>query len=232
MSILGIDGCRFGWLGIWHKPEGFAWQMETSVCDLIATRTCRGAFIDIPIGLSSKERRRCDSAAREFLGRAFSSSVFPTPVRGVLSAKSYEQANSRHRKICGRGLSKQSFFILPKIREVDSLFKKDKNWQGKLREAHPEVAFKAINGDDLQFKKKTSAGFRERLDLLSTLDPQVPELVDEILSQTKRSQVLPDDVLDAICLAVMPQAGSLETLPKNPDIDSDGLPMEICYFER
>ena len=232
LSTLGIDGCRFGWLGIWHKPEGFVWQMEASIWDLIATRACRRAFIDIPIGLSSKERRRCDSAAREFLGRAFSSSVFPTPVRGVLSAKSYAQANTCHREICGRGLSKQSFFILPKIHEVDSLFKKDKKWQGKLREAHPEVAFKAINGADLQSKKKTAAGFRERLDLLSALDPQIPELVDEILSQTKRNQVLPDDVLDAICLAVMPQAGRLKTLPKTPDIDSEGLPMEICYFER
>ena len=60
----------------------------------------------------------------------------------------------------------------------------------------------------------------------------MPELIDEILSQTKRSQVLPDDVLDAICLAVMPRAGRLKTLPEIPDVDGEGLPMEICYYER
>jgi predicted RNase H-like nuclease len=232
LSTLGIDGCRAGWLGIWHKPTGYSWRIEASIRPLVYTSGCRRAFIDIPIGLSSNERRGCDTAAREFLGRAFSSSVFPTPVRGVLAAKTYELANARHRQISGRGLSKQSFFILPKIREVDSLLREDKQWQGRLREAHPEVAFKAVNGVDLRSKKKTAAGFKERLDLLSTLDPTVPELVDEILSQTKRSQVLPDDVLDAICLAVMPRAGRLKTLPKTPDVDSKGLPMEICYFER
>jgi len=232
LSTLGIDGCKAGWLGIWHKPTGYSWRMEASIRTLLNASGCRRAFIDIPIGLSSYERRDCDIAAREFLGRAFSSSVFPTPVRGVLSANSYEQANARHRRICGRGLSKQSFFILPKIREVDSLLRGDKRWQGKLREAHPEVAFKAVNCAELRSKKKTASGFQERLNLLSVLDPTVPQLVDEILSQTKRSHVLPDDVLDAICLAVMPQAGRLRTLPKTPDIDSEGLPMEICYYER
>ena len=232
MSTLGIDGCRFGWLGVSNGASGLHWRVESSIHNLFRSLHCRRAFIDIPIGLSSTERRGCDIAAREFLGRAFSSSIFPTPVRGVLSAKTYELANARHRRICGRGLSKQSFFILPKIREVDSLLRQDKQWQGRLREAHPEVAFKAVNGVDLCSKKKTAAGFKERLDLLSALDPTVPELVDEILSQTKRSQVLPDDVLDAICLAVMPLAGRLKTLPKTPDVDSEGLPMEICYFER
>ena len=232
MSTLGIDGCRAGWLGIWHKPTGYSWRIEASIRTLVNADSCRRAFIDIPIGLSSIERRGCDIAAREFLGRAFSSSVFPTPVRGVLTAKTYELANARHHRLCGRGLSKQSFFILPKIRQVDNLLRADKQWQGKLREAHPEVAFKAVNGADLHSKKKTAAGFNERLDLLSALDPTVPELVDEILSQTKRSQTLPDDVLDAICLAVMPRAGRLKTLPKTPDVDREGLPMEICYFER
>lgn len=232
MSTLGIDGCRFGWLGVSNGASGLHWRVESSIHNLFRSLHCRRAFIDIPIGLSSTERRGCDIAAREFLGRAFSSSIFPTPVRGVLSAKTYELANARHRRICGRGLSKQSFFILPKIREVDSLLRGDKQWQGKLREAHPEVAFKALNGRDLIYKKKTAGGFKERLDLLSAIDPQVPELVHEILSQTKRSQVLPDDVLDAICLAVMPRSGHLKTLPKIPDVDSEGLPMEICYYER
>lgn len=229
---LGIDGCKLGWLGVWHRSGGLLWRLEHSIETLLSHHHCDRAFIDIPIGLSPDERRECDTAARQLLGRGFSSSVFPTPVRSVLTATSYEDANIRHRKACGRGISKQSFFILPKIREVDTLLRNNKRWRGKLREAHPEVAFNGLNAGALSHKKKTPEGFEERLKLLSTQDSRVPTLVDKILRQTLRKHLLPDDILDAICLAVMPKGGHLRTLPQQPSKDAEGLPMEICYFAR
>ena len=232
MTTLGIDGCKLGWFGVWQGSDGIFWRLEQSIETLLTHHHCERAFIDIPIGLSSGARRECDTAARQLLGRGFSSSVFPTPVRSILTAASYEEANIRHRKACGRGISKQSFFILPKIREVDTLLRNNSGWRGKLREAHPEVAFNGLNAGALSHKKKTREGFEERLSILSAQDSRVPILVDEILQQTWRKHLLPDDILDAICLAVMPKGGHLRTLPEQPSQDAEGLPMEICYFAR
>ena len=164
------------------------------------------------------------------LGRSFSSSVFPTPARVTLGAQSYVEANAVNKAKTGRGLSKQSYFILPKIRELDLWLQAAGNACRLVREAHPEVAFMAIKREPLAHKKKTEAGFTERLALLCTLDSGVAATVELILGQTRRKDVAADDVLDACCLALMPLAGRLQTLPMQPQRDAIGLPMEICYF--
>jgi hypothetical protein len=65
--------------------------------DFIATSASSTIVIDIPIGLvDSAERggRECDRLVRGELGRPRGSSVFPTPVRGVLAAQSHQQASN------------------------------------------------------------------------------------------------------------------------------------------
>jgi hypothetical protein len=51
------------------------------------------------------------------------SSVFPAPVRPVLAASSWEDACARSRASApkGKAISKQTFHILQKIKEVDDL---------------------------------------------------------------------------------------------------------------
>ena len=84
--------------------------------------------VDIPIGLNEGYEaggRFCDRQARKCLrGRA--SSVFPAPVRPVLAASSREEACTLSRASAphGKAISKQTFAILPKIREVDELLRR------------------------------------------------------------------------------------------------------------
>ncbi len=247
MHTLGCDGCRGGWLVIERiegaPPHGntvdhsWRWQVISRFSDLFPPKNTTNttpeldyAFIDIPIGLSDQASRNCDSAARRFLGSGFASSVFPSPTRSALAAASYGDANQNNRVASGKGLSKQAYFLLPKIRDIDEFLTQAPNWRGKLREAHPEVAFTAINGKTLAHKKKTSEGFNERLSILQQLDPTAEQISTEIIEQTRRQEVARDDVLDALCLCLMPLAGTLKTLPAQPERDATGLAMEICYF--
>lgn len=76
--------------------------------------------IDMPIGLPDREARACDSAARQVVGPARASSVFPVPCRAAVYAGQNRASAVKARKT-GRKLSKQSLAILDRIREVDEL---------------------------------------------------------------------------------------------------------------
>ncbi len=230
MRVLGIDGCRGGWIGVWYSPSELGWRFSTTLNDLLTLPAATHAFIDMPIGLSDKGPRLCDRAARQMLGRKFSSSVFPTPTRLALKGKDYPEANALNRQQSGSGLSKQSYYLLPKIREVDGWLRKISSPSVLLREAHPEVAFNAINGASLCHKKKTAEGFQERLALLRQLDDRVTTLTENILAATRRKDVAADDILDACCLALMVLRGKFQTLPATPEKDGKGLNMEICFY--
>ena len=232
MRVLGIDGCRGGWIGVQHTPKQLSWCFSAVLEDLLAPAIPSHAFIDMPIGLSSTGPRLCDRAARQMLGRKFSSSVFPTPSRLALDGKEYPEANALNRQETGSGLSKQSYYLLPKIREVDHWLRNPSNPTDLLREAHPEVAFHAMKGASLCYKKKTAEGFEERLKLLCQLDDRVAELTQNILATTRRKDIAADDILDACCLAIMPLSGQLQTLPATPERDDEGLKMEICFYSR
>jgi predicted RNase H-like nuclease len=70
-----------------------------------------------------------------------------------------------------RGLSKQAFFLCPKIAELDRLIRAETSIRDRLIEVHPEVSFARIaamrNGPRDQVRalarKKTAQGRRERL---------------------------------------------------------------------
>ncbi len=93
--------------------------------------------VDMPIGLPESWGRPADDAARRFLGRR-ASTVFPTPPRSLLEATTYDQANALSRRELGRGLSRQTFNLFPKIREVDALMgpeHRSNGWSRSTRSA-------------------------------------------------------------------------------------------------
>ena len=121
--------------------------------------------IDIPIGLTLAGPRPTDSAARALLGPR-ASSVFPAPVRAALDAVSYQDASDRSFAVHGKRLSKQTFAILPKIREVDIALRCRPRDAERVREVHPEVSFSVLNNDEpMVHPKRTGLGFTERLTL-------------------------------------------------------------------
>lgn len=191
--------------------------------------------IDIPIGLPKSEPRVCDKAARQLLGRPRSSSVFSPPARQALQGDTFRDAFRMNLKQLNIGISKQTFFIMPKIREVDALM--DRQRQRYIREVHPEVAFAQLNGGRAMLhNKKTFAGRSERI---STLKKAGVEISEEWLSG-KRSSLPPgavalDDMLDAIACLVTARhirMGCSRSLGRAGQEDAKGLLMEIVTCDR
>lgn len=238
-TATGVDGCPGGWFFVSLKPRG---QTQWGVVrELGALVRCAGEsdriFVDIPIGLpDGPEGRACDRAARKVLGWPRMNSVFPAPARAVLDASDFEDAKRRSREATGgKAVSVQTFAIVPKIREVDSLLRCDKA-RRLICEIHPEVCFWALNGcKPMKHSKKKKAGFCERLDVLERIRPDARREIDEILKDFKRKEVARDDAVDAMVAAVTAahDAAALRTLPACPPRDSAGLlPMEMVYAVR
>lgn len=186
--------------------------------------------IDAPIGLldgAVRGGRVCDRESRKLLGWPRRNSVFSAPVRPALRAKSYEQAlrinrrSSRH----GIGISRQSYGILPKIREMDELMTARR--QKTIVEVHPELVFYELNGGKaIQESKKSEVGRGKRVDLLAqAFRVDIGALVEEHRS----SKVARDDIVDAIsaCWTAARVVKGREIRLVAPERDSKGLRMEI-----
>lgn len=237
-KYVGIDGCKEGWFCV-LLDDGNAWDYRVApdvevLAQLI--RRVSTALIDIPIGLLDKgnDERRCDIEARQLLGRPRASSVFPVPVRPALEVHNYVEAGNINRSLTGRGLSRQSWGIIPKIREVDDLFVRCPDLRGVLRECHPEVCFCMLNrGNVMLSNKKQASGGEERLDVLKRFFPAAEALFQKAAFQYLRRQVALDDIIDAMVAVVTAKFGhgAYKTLPASLETDSHGNPMEIVYWE-
>jgi len=77
-----------------------------------------------------------------------------------------------HYRADGRKISKQTFCILDKIKEVDEIIGKNPSLQSHVREIHPEVSFALWNsGRPMQHRKSCTAGRAEREALIDTIWP-------------------------------------------------------------
>jgi predicted RNase H-like nuclease len=234
--VVGVDGCRSGWFWVCLMDSG-KWEADIEPSfGPIWTRwhEADSLFVDIPIGLrdSGREERLCDREARKALGAPRRSSVFPAPCRSSLCAEGYRDACRINRRCTGRRLSKQSWNIAGKIRDVDSLLQSNSLAKVMVREVHPEVLFWALNrGASMQHNKRTEAGFRDRLRLLERRYPGSQAIVTMALNTHPRKAVGRDDILDALAAAVTGRfgKGSFHAFPDRPERDSTGLPMEIVY---
>ena len=193
-------------------------------------------FIDIPIGLlKGSGRRLCDEEARRKLRAPRASSVFPPPVRQALSATSYEEASHINRANSEKGLTRQTYAIMPKIKQVDKLLQEDEKAKRIVREVHPEICFWALaGGNAMKHRKKTSAGFRERLKLLKRFLPTARKDFEQVRVRFRSWDLADDDILDAMAAAIAADANrdALRTLPKCPPLDCCGLPMQMVYRQE
>jgi predicted RNase H-like nuclease len=101
-----------------------------------------------PIGFGP---RRADTAARAFMSGA-ASTVFMTPPQEVLEVAFRP----------GRSVSAQANALGERILRVTELAASDR----RLREVHPEVSFRAMNGGQpLRYRKKSAGGVPERIEI-------------------------------------------------------------------
>jgi predicted RNase H-like nuclease len=199
--LAGVDGCKGGFVAA-LRPEGAVTPpclvVFTTFAALLAAIPGFAAIaIDMPIGLPERiegSGRGPEQAVRPLLG-ARQSSVFSIPVRAAVEAPDYRSAcdaayagSNPPKKV-----SKQGFFLFPKIREIDVALRWDASLIPRIVESHPEVIFRHLKGEPLHHPKKTAEGRFERRALLidagydaAWLDQPIPP------------GAAPDDAMDAL----------------------------------
>lgn len=229
--VAGADGCKGGWLLV--HATGIGGLVSHDVCSDATTLISRTApdgilAIDIPIGISDRDRRQADVEAKREIG-ARRSSVFWSPVRAALGAATHAEANARNRAASGLGLSAQAFHIMQRIADVDAALRADARAAERVHEVHPEVCFTVMNGGrPMGHPKKRAEGHAERAALIAT---RFPGAFETIRAAYRAKQVASDDILDALVAlwtAARIRDGMARALPAGATPrDAFGLPMVI-----
>ena len=255
MNFIGVDGCRAGWLAV-RLTEGRDWDVHLFKSGDMARpwNSYDSEFlllIDTPIGLPDKAFaarkgspvRDCDQQARKLLGH-FHSRVFNPPARTSLAASTRREAdrlNKQELEVAPgikAGVSEQAWGIAPKIRELDELLRSKGGGPklGTIRETHPEICFWALNNSKpVESRKKGKLGREERLRILRRYDRNAKKIIERANSFYRGRGVNLDDIIDAFVAALTAKLAfpdRLATLPSEPETDSEGLPMEMVYFNR
>lgn len=237
--VAGVDGCRGGWLVV-SRPIDDAGQaqasLKSSFAEVLALSPPPQVIaVDIPIGLPERVGaggRPCDREARSHLGGR-QSSVFAVPARGAVMCEDYSEACRVALETSDppKKVSKQTFHLFPKIREVDALMSPE--LQAHVLEVHPEVAFWALNGEAAleEPKKLKSRAYPPGLALRRRLLASVGYVAEFLESKPFRLRDAgPDDLLDATVnswTAMRIALGGGHQFPREPQLDSKGLRMEI-----
>lgn len=243
-TVAGVDWAGGRWLVVVISGNEIDCYLERNLESLWESSTeFDRILIDIPIGLPDNEetlarREELDSLARSVTGK--SGSVFPVPSRAACKAArkgaDFETVVNKNKTALDKGLSQQSYYIAPAIGEVDAFLRDASTAKETVMEAHPEVCFRGLLGDQLDHSKASAQGVGERLEALDrhlenpgvALEQLCRALVDESTAITV------DDVMDALGLCVVASCSEekLRTLPENPSEDSEDIPMQMVYCSK
>jgi threonine dehydratase/predicted RNase H-like nuclease len=237
--IVGVDGCKGGWVMAMASAAGPfqpVLQVVAEFADVIAAAG-DGAIIavDMPIGLPERitgPGRAPETLVRPLLG-ARQSSVFSIPARAAVYAPDYASAcrEAAARSEPARKVSKQGFFLFPKIIEIDGHLRAHPALAERIFEAHPEVAFVALHGGaPLSEPKKVKGKVHpEGLALRRRLLARAGLPADLLAAPPPRGAGA-DDAIDALACLVTARAiarGEAVSYPAPPERDGFGLPVAI-----
>ena len=252
IKYVGVDGCPAGWIavglgdGVESCVKVFGRGKFPKLLDRFSGASV--VLVDIPIGLHEDGKPRfrdCDRKARKLLGDRMSS-VFPVASRQLLDkviAKEWEResASKWSSRKWGRQVNAQEFGIFQKTHEVDKALPLDESVASKVREAHPEVCFWALNGGNntsaMSIGKKKALGFWQRFRVVRCNLQEVSgiDVVDVFekarREETRKSQVADNDILDALALAITAKLGcknGFRRLPEDLSPDRKKTP-EMVY---
>ncbi len=235
--VMGVDGCPGGWIAVLRGSDGRAEVVRAALfAELAAVPDVDVIAVDMPVGLPERigpAGRGPEAALRPKLGGR-QSAVFSVPSRSAVFAAEYRAACDAASATSDppRKVSKQAFFLFPKIREIDVLLR---SGDGALRmrvfECHPEGAFAAMNGEPLDTPKKVkSRPHGPGLDARRTLLAEVAGFDPDFLRMPPPRGAASDDLLDACaCLwtAERLRDGLAVPHPAVPDRDAHGLSIAI-----
>ena len=227
--FIGVDGCRGGWIAAIIQDGELYLKRYEKIHEITDDHPGFDAFlIDMAIGLPESENDlRPEKEARSLL-KEKASTVFNVPSRQAVYADGEALQKKENISILGKSLSKQSIAIIPKIREVDEFLQEHKEYQNVICESHPELCFARLKGEVLLSKKSGIIGFDDRIQILSEFLPA--EDLQGLWNKVKDLQCKPDDIVDAVCLAVVAsikEKGLCESIPENPQKDARGLLMQM-----
>lgn len=241
--VAGLDGCPSGWIACLVAPAGpLAPEIRVvaRLEDLLdGPEAPIVAAIDMPIGLPDRigpGGRGPERLVRPHLGER-QSSVFSIPSRAAIFAGEGLDDRAGYAAACRiaqetsdppRKISKQAYFLFPKIRELDRLLTPER--AERIVESHPELAFAVLNGAAaMTLPKKVKSrpnppGLDQRRALLVRLGFDAA-----LLERPPRGAAI-DDLLDACVLALVARrvhAGQAVSFPDPPMRDARGLPVAI-----
>lgn len=235
--VAGVDGCKAGWVAVIRNlddPAELKLIVVPTFADIVGfTPHLVIIAVDMPIGLPDRigpGGRGPEKAARKHLGMR-QSSVFTVPSRAAVYEDEYLKACATALATSEppKKVSKQCFFLFPKIREIDALMSPE--LEARVHEVHPELAFWRLNGKaEMSLPKKVKsranpAGLDQRRDLLVSKG-----LLKEFLDQTPPRGCGRDDLLDAAANSLIAErifSGTAEPFPKDFQRDERGLRMAI-----
>lgn len=251
--VAGVDWAGGNWLVV--DMQNGSYETTTLEPDFKTLWTHYSDYdrilIDIPIGLPTNsetltDREALDSQARSVTGRP--SSVFPAPSRKAaelaLDDESYEKVSKQNQTDLEKGLSSQSYHIASAIGQVDATLRDNEDARETVIEAHPEVCFRGLLGQQLQYSKHTAPGLGERLDALETCIDAPAALLSDLLTDLRQalnsnsgvnkdglhpSSVDIDDAVDAFALAVVGMGDEDFHYLGNEALDEEDIPMRMAY---
>lgn len=230
---VGIDGCKGKWVAVCISEDGFEVEKFNNIRDICERYSqADRILIDIPIGLAeSKEDLRPDALVKKELGRK-GSSIFQVPCRQAVYQETKEAAREKNIAVLGKSLSEQTLAITKAIRQADEFLTNHPQWKNRLLESHPEFCFAKLNNNTPIFENKmTEEGKQRRLAVLQKHYPEAENVINKYLADVPYRKKT-DDVIDALCLAVIGRLtieGSLKSVPEQPMKDARGLYMQIVY---
>lgn len=243
--VAGVDGCPGGWIAVLTGGglPPVARRIDRITDLLTGPDGPQVIGIDMPIGLPEQVGlggRGPERAVRAYLGER-QSSVFSIPSRAAVwagagrpDAEAYAETNRVALLTSDppRKVSKQGFYLFPKIRELDELLVTRPELRDRLFECHPELAFWRLNGERaMSLPKKIKGrvnpdGMAERRACLAAAAPWTTA----VFAQKPPKGVGEDDLLDATACAVIAArraAGLVRPFPDPPLVDARGIAVAI-----
>lgn len=232
-QCVGIDACKGKWVAVAISDRGFEVQKYETIADICERYPdCHYMLIDIPVGLRDhQEQLRPDALVKRLLGPK-SASIFEVPCRKAVYATTKEAARAINIEVLGKSLSEQSIGFSKAIRQVDEFLISHETWKNKILESHPEFCFMKLNkGKPIHEKKTTFEGQERRLEVLETYYPKARDVMETFLHDVPSRKKV-DDVIDALCLAIMGKLmleNGIQTIPELPEKDANGIEMKIVF---
>ena len=225
MAVLGVDGWRGAWVGALLEGRAVQLLALPDVAAVLAVPGVAMIGMDMPIGLSEDGVRSCDVEARALLRpTGAASSVFPAPVRAVLTARDYASARELSRAATGglRAPSAQTYMLVGAIRALDDALGSPPT--DRVVEVHPELAFRCGLGG-VTDRKGTARGTVQRLSALRDVMDVEEALADAPVG------VPVVDALDACAAAWSSRrlADGRAECVGDGTTDRRGRPMRICW---